>query len=234
MRSKSWSVRFCSLMTMQCPCSNGESCGCTATGSKLKKPHGCHDHSSEPNPPHVQLGEEPPLPAGSTWGLSRRSCCLQQCWFFALQHFRRCAVKEGVTFSIQAGFTHSILLATSGRLQPAIVLLGHYNTLVALPRKRTVAPWPQAVILLGISLLKTWSSSCAKQAVDTQRGAASLLGIYPDTSLPLISDQSLNAEAKLGLNVRNCILIPYMLCHTIRNHVFILKKKNAKANHKHD
>lgn len=85
-------------------------------------------------------------------------------------------MKEGVIFWIQACFNHSVLLAISGRLQPGRGLLGHYNTHVALSHKRKVAPWPQAVILLDISLLKTWASSRAKQAVDTRRGAVSLSG----------------------------------------------------------
>lgn len=40
-----------------------------------------------------------------------------------------------VAFWIQVGFTHSILLAASGRLQPGRGLLWHYNTHVALPLK---------------------------------------------------------------------------------------------------
>lgn len=48
------------------------------------------------------------------------------------------------------------------------------NTHIALSRKRTAALWPQAIILLGISVLKTLASSCAKQAADAQLGAASL------------------------------------------------------------
>lgn len=40
-RSKSWSIRFCSLLLMHRPRSHGESCGCPAMGSKLKKPRGC-------------------------------------------------------------------------------------------------------------------------------------------------------------------------------------------------
>lgn len=44
----------------------------------------------------------------------------------------------------------------------------------------------------------------------------------------LISDQSPNNEAKSGVDVRNCILIAFMLHHTLKTHVFIKKKKSNK------
>lgn len=120
-----------------------------------------------PRHPHVQSGEVPPLPRGSRWGLSPRSCCLQQ--FSAPQHFERCAVKDDTFWKQMPGFNHSILRVTSGRLQSGRGLLGHDNTHPALPCRRTVAPWLQVVILLLPSLYSKLGQAAAKQAVDTQR-----------------------------------------------------------------
>lgn len=135
------------------------------------------------------------------------------------------SILEDATFWIQAGFTHLELLVTPGRLQPGRGLLGRYS-------RRTVSPWPQEVILLDISLLKTWASSSVKQDVDTQRSAAGLPGIWPGTSWPLISDQSPTKGAQPGLDVGKGVLVPYTL-HYITRNVFIFIKV-TKANHSHE
>lgn len=88
--------------------SNGTTCG-PATDAKFKKPHSCMATAET-----LTLPMSPP-PRGSMWGLSPRSCCLQQS--STLQHFGRCAMKDDTFWSHFPGFTHSVLLVTSRRLQ---------------------------------------------------------------------------------------------------------------------
>lgn len=89
--------------------SNGTTCGGPATDAKFKKPHSCMATAET-----LTLPMSPP-PRGSMWGLSPRSCCLQQS--STLQHFGRCAMKDDTFWSHFPGFKHSILLVTSRRLQ---------------------------------------------------------------------------------------------------------------------